>query len=222
MLIRNNKIISKLINIFLGLCVALFSIGLSVMLVLNLTPVYRIAIEKFNLVNGTGISAEDLMINYKGVINYLRNPFIEELNFKDFAMSSSGKIHFEEVKDIFMNLYIIMFISILVLIVFKLTKKISEHIKLVKILNYSSNIILLLFGFVAAMIAIDFSKAFVIFHNIFFKNSYWIFDPKTDPIINALPEGLFMIYALIIIIFLLGEAILFKFIYYKNRVKIIE
>jgi len=222
MLIRNNKIISKLINTILGLCVALFSIGLSVMLVLNLTPVYRITIEKFNLVNGTGISAEDLMINYKGVINYLRNPFIEELKFKDFAMSSSGKIHFEEVKDIFMNLYIIMFISILVLIVFKLIKKISEHIKLVKILNYSSNIILLLFGFVAAMIAIDFSKAFVIFHNIFFKNSYWIFDPKTDPIINALPEGLFMIYALIIIIFLLGEAILFKFIYYKNRMKIIE
>ena len=66
------------------------------------------------------------------------------------------------------------------------------------------------------MIVVDFSKAFVIFHNIFFDNSYWIFDPRTDPIINALPEMVFMIYALIIIMFLLVEAILFKLIYYKK------
>ena len=125
MLIKSKKIISKFINIILGLCITLFSIGFSVILVLNLTFIYKIAIEKFNLVKDTGVSAENLMINYKGMINYLRNPFIEKLKFKDFAMSLSGQIHFEEVKDIFMNLYIMMFISIVILIFFKVIKKVS-------------------------------------------------------------------------------------------------
>lgn len=219
MLIKNNKFIGKLINIILGICVTLFSIGLSVILVLNLTPIYKVSIEKFDITKWTGLQGNDLMINYKQVINYLRNPFIEKLRFKDFSMSLSGEIHFKEVKDIFMNLYIIMFISIIILITFKLIRKISIHIKLERVLNYSSNIILILFGIITAAIIIDFSKAFVLFHNIFFNNSYWIFDPITDPIINALPEELFMIYALIVIVFLLAEAVVFKYIYYKNKSK---
>ncbi|MBB6622706.1 TIGR01906 family membrane protein [Clostridium gasigenes] len=217
MLIESKKNISKFINIILGLCITLFSICFSVILVLNLTFIYKISIEKFNLVKDTGVSAENLMINYKSMINYIRNPFIEELKFKDFAMSSSGQIHFEEVKDIFMNLYIMMFISMVILILFKVIKKVLVNISLIKALNYSSNMIFILFGVITTMIVVDFSKTFVIFHNIFFDNSYWIFDPITDPIINALPEMVFMIYALIIIMFLLVEAILFKVIYYKKR-----
>ena len=217
MLIESKKNISKFINIILGLCITLFSICFSVILVLNLTFIYKISIEKFNLVKDTGVSAENLIINYKSMINYIRNPFIEELKFKDFAMSLSGQIHFEEVKDIFMNLYIMMFISMVILILFKVIKKVLVNISLIKALNYSSNIIFILFGVITTMIVVDFSKTFVIFHNIFFDNSYWIFDPITDPIINALPEMVFMIYALIIIMFLLVEAILFKVIYYKKR-----
>ncbi|NKF06299.1 TIGR01906 family membrane protein [Clostridium gasigenes] len=217
MLIESKKNISKFINIILGLCITLFSICFSVILVLNLTFIYKVSIEKFNLVKDTGVSAENLMINYKSMINYIRNPFIEELKFKDFAMSSSGQIHFEEVKDIFMNLYIMMFISMVILILFKVIKKVLVNISLIKALNYSSNMIFILFGVITTMIVVDFSKTFVIFHNIFFDNSYWIFDPRTDPIINALPEMVFMIYALIIIMFLLVEAILFKVIYYKKR-----
>ncbi|MBB6714304.1 TIGR01906 family membrane protein [Clostridium gasigenes] len=217
MLIESKKFTSKFINIILGLCITLFSICFSVILVLNLTFIYKISIEKFNLVKDTGVSAENLMINYKSMINYIRNPFIEELKFKDFAMSLSGQIHFEEVKDIFMNLYIMMFISMVILILFKVIKKVLVNISLIKALNYSSNMIFILFGVITTMIVVDFSKTFVIFHNIFFDNSYWIFDPITDPIINALPEMVFMIYALIIIMFLLVEAILFKVIYYKKR-----
>lgn len=222
MLIKGEKFISKCINFILGLCIALFSIGFSVMLVLNLTWIYKFAIEKYNLVKYTGVSSEDLMINYKGMINYIGNPFIGELKFNDFAMSMQGKIHFQEVKNIFMNLYIIMFVSLVILVIFKTIKKISQHINLVKVLNYSSNIMFILFGTITSAIVADFSKAFIIFHKIFFKNSYWIFDPKTDPIIDALPENLFMVYAVIIIIFLIVEAIIFKTIYYRKKRNIRE
>lgn len=213
MIIKKNKFI----NIILGLCTTLLSIGFSVILVLNLTFIYKMAIEKFNLSKRTGVSAEDLMINYRGMIDYLRNPFIEELRFKNFSMSLSGQVHFEDVKQIFMNIYIIMFITMCILVIFKLIKKISKHINLKDTLNYSGNIIFLLFGIIVTGIVVDFSKIFIVFHKIFFNNNYWIFDPKTDPIINALPEELFMIYALIILILLFSEAIIFKIVYYKKR-----
>lgn len=217
MLTKKGNVAGEIINILAGICVSLFSIGFSVVFVLNLTPVYSWAIDKYNLVRYTGVSAEDLMINYKGMINYLRNPFIKELKFEDFAMSMQGKIHFEEVKNIFMNLYIMMVVALVIFIALKTINRFSVRMIRIKVLNYCANFIILLFGAITSMIVIDFSKAFVMFHNIFFNNSYWIFDPNTDPIIEALPEELFMVYAIIIILILIAESVLFKVIYYKKK-----
>ncbi len=44
----------------------------------------------------------------------------------------------------------------------------------------------------AAIISTDFTKYFVIFHHIFFNNDLWILDPRTDLLINIVPEGFFM------------------------------
>jgi len=38
---------------------------------------------------------------------------------------------------------------------------------------------------------VDFSHAFVVFHEIFFDNDLWLFDPTTSYMIRMLPEGLF-------------------------------
>ncbi|WP_195964740.1 DUF1461 domain-containing protein, partial [Clostridium cuniculi] len=62
---------------------------------------------------------------------------------------------------------------------------------------------------------IDFSKAFIIFHKIFFKNDYWIFDENMDPIINALPEDLFMIYGAVILGIIIIVCIVIKVIKQK-------
>lgn len=44
----------------------------------------------------------------------------------------------------------------------------------------------------ALIISTDFSKYFVIFHEIFFDNDLWILDPRTDLLINIVPEPFFM------------------------------
>lgn len=44
----------------------------------------------------------------------------------------------------------------------------------------------------AAIISTDFSKYFVVFHHIFFKNDLWILNPETDMLINIVPEGFFL------------------------------
>lgn len=43
----------------------------------------------------------------------------------------------------------------------------------------------------AAIIATDFSKYFIMFHHMFFSNDLWILDPATDMLINIVPEGFF-------------------------------
>ena len=47
-------------------------------------------------------------------------------------------------------------------------------------------------GILAGIIATDFSRYFIIFHHIFFRNDLWILDPDTDLLINIVPEPFFM------------------------------
>lgn len=44
----------------------------------------------------------------------------------------------------------------------------------------------------SGIIASDFSRYFVVFHHIFFNNDLWILDPRTDLLINIVPEPFFM------------------------------
>ncbi len=53
----------------------------------------------------------------------------------------------------------------------------------------------LFFGVLAALAAVistDFTKYFVLFHKIFFRNDLWILDPSTDLLINIVPEPFFV------------------------------
>lgn len=207
----------KYINIIMGVFMAIFSVAISVIFTLNLGVIYKIAIPRFNLVAKSGFSSERLMGNYNSMINYLRNPFEDKLIFNDFPMSVQGKIHFEEVKRIFMGMYIIIIVFIVIYIIFKCIESTSKIIKESLILNYCSNTIISIISIGIIAMSIDFSKAFEIFHKIFFRNDYWLFDPKTDPIINVLPEELFMIYGVTIVGLLLLQAIAYKYIGYKAK-----
>ena len=54
-----------------------------------------------------------------------------------------------------------------------------------------TGILIVLFAGLAAILATNFSEAFVTFHHIFFDNDLWILDPKVDMLINIVPEGFF-------------------------------
>lgn len=44
----------------------------------------------------------------------------------------------------------------------------------------------------AAIISTDFTKYFIMFHKIFFRNDLWMLDPRTDLLINIVPEPFFV------------------------------
>jgi integral membrane protein (TIGR01906 family) len=55
---------------------------------------------------------------------------------------------------------------------------------------------------------VNFSRAFVVFHEIAFSNDYWIFDPRIDPVIRILPEWFFMYAAFLILLYMVLLALL--------------
>lgn len=211
--IKSDKILY--FNIFTRILMSIFTavaiIAIATIIALNLRFIYIFIIDKYKLVNITGVSKANLIIDYNELINYLQNPFIESLKFENFTMSSYGEIHFWEVKRIFISLIVIALVFIIANLFYIFLCKLkmrSSYKNIIKNLNSGSNILIIFFIILLGAYVIDFSKAFIIFHKIFFKNDYWIFDETIDPIINALPEDLFMIYGAII----LGIVILYSII----------
>lgn len=216
-------IMNLLLKILIAIGTSISIISIATIMALNSTFVYKVMINKYNLVEATGVSADNLMKNYNGLINYLQNPFIEKLKFENFIMSTSGEIHFIEVKDIFTSLIYISIIFILGIVIYLFFAKLLNNKRainqMIKNFNLSSNILITSLITLIILFIVDFSKVFIIFHKIFFKNDYWIFDPNIDPIINALPEELFMIYALIIIGIVILFSVIIKIFYRRYNVK---
>ncbi len=216
---QNIKVAYKKIKEYiLGLFSAVGIIGLATIVVLNLRFVYGAIIDKYNLEYITGVNKEQLIKNYNDIINYLQNPYIDKLVLQDFKMSVNGAIHFEEVKNIIGFIMLISIIFVIWLVINILGKNKSN---ILRILNNAANIMTMFFIILTAIFIVNFSWGFTIFHKIFFRNDYWIFDPKLDPIINALPEGLFFIYGACILVIIITVVLIIKIKYYrKNRMYI--
>lgn len=71
----------------------------------------------------------------------------------------------------------------------------DEHQGLIHISELKHGFVSDLIGIVGIVIAIlmllNFDEFFVIFHEVLFRNSDWLFDPNRDPVINILPEEFF-------------------------------
>ncbi|WP_294188207.1 TIGR01906 family membrane protein [uncultured Clostridium sp.] len=216
------SIFNNIIKVIYGIFIAILTIGISTIMALNSQFIYHYSINKYSLDKLGNISKEMLIKDFNTLIKYLQNPFIEKLKFNNFPMSINGEFHFYEVKRIFLFIYgITIFIALLFIVLFIINRIIGKKIYFYKILNYGANtLIFIIISFLSA-IFIDFSKAFVVFHKIFFNNDYWIFDERTDPIIKVLPEEVFMLYSIVIIVLVIFGIVLYKLYYYysKNKLK---
>ncbi|HSR04458.1 MAG TPA: TIGR01906 family membrane protein [Proteiniclasticum sp.] len=184
---------------------AIMIISGSVLLGLNLRFLYYFNIPKIQALNEE-YSGSLIKSNYDILIDYL-NPFYRgKLRLDGLAMSPQGEFHFEEVKVIFDLVFILflvmLFLSILIFIR-KRKEKDYRYMKYTALLTFIIPVIL------GIPFLIDFSRSFVIFHEIAFSNDYWIFDPRIDPVIRILPEWFFMQSAFLILILMAFMALLF-------------
>ena len=183
---------------------------------LNFTPLYSFDIDYLKLEQSSNLSKNSMKENYKAVIDYINNKDIKELHLPSLDMSEAGSVHFYEVKKIFELLTIInifsAFISLLLIGIFFYFKDFS-FLKECSISLVSLPILLF------TPFLINFDKSFTFFHKLLFNNSYWEFDPVTDPIINILPEDFFFhcILLIVCIMFLFSLIFAVIFILIKKR-----
>ena len=130
-------------------------------------------------------------------------------------MSEQGRIHFVEVKHIFVFFQAVLFpVSFVgaILGIHALKKQKPTYLLLTSVLSIALPV------FLGLLIAVNWNRFFVLFHEIFFNNDYWIFDYRTDPIILLLPDGYFM-HCAIMILALIVIGSLSCFILYKHRLR---
>ncbi len=199
----------KLIHqVITALVLMLFIISFAVTLTLNFRPLYYFDIEYLDIPAMSGMSAEEIRENYDALIDYNSITGPKTLNFPTLTMSEGGRIHFEEVKDIFLTFEYLMFgtavLSVILIVISHKKIRMILYLKLAAILTLAIPAVL------ALCIGINWDAAFVAFHHIFFDNDYWIFYPDTDPVITMLPDTFFLHCAAMILgLVVLGSAACF-------------
>lgn len=202
-------------DIFLAIMLMIFIISFAVVFTVFFKPLYYFDINHLNIDQISGLDAETIKENYRILINYQSIFYQETLNLPDFVMSDSGRIHFEEVKRIFEAIQVMMVISGLISIPMTIKKIKEKEYRFLRLTGLITIIVPTVLGFLAAL---DFERAFVLFHQIVFRNDYWIFDYRTDPVITILPETFFMhCFMLIVVIVCLLAIICLGYYRYQQK-----
>ena len=177
------------LNIIAAIFIAALVISASVTITLFDRGAYERLQHKLGLSELTGINEEELLENYNALIDYNSVFFTGPLEFPTFTMSESGRIHFEEVKTIFSAFQIAMFVSAAFAALFSvllIKKRRRRFLALGGILTLAIPA-----AVVAVMAAVGWDRFFVLFHEVFFDNDFWVFDEFTDPVILILPDAFF-------------------------------
>ena len=154
---------------------------------------YQKEYDKYNVLEDLDMEMEDVMYVTEEMMAYLRGER-EELRVittvdgvrQDF-FNEQDRFHMEEVQGLFLggmrlreSAAVVLVVCVLCLILMKAD--------LLRILSKSWQIILgVLLAAVAVLgiaVARDFNAVFTLFHEIFFDNDLWIFDPATDYMIR--------------------------------------
>lgn len=173
-------------------------IAAAVTATLNFKPLYYIDIYLLDIDEKSGMSYELLRENYSRLIDYNSMFNNDPLDFKDIPMSYTGRVHFQEVKDIFVLFQemglVCLIVSLLLsgILILKLRSKF--FLKAAAVAGVA------LPAALGVLIGVNWDKAFVLFHEIAFDNDYWLFDSRTDPIIDALPDTFFLHCAVMILV----------------------
>lgn len=173
-----------------------FIITFSIALPIYCRPFYYAHIEPLNLSEQSGFTESEIKTAYNEVLDYLTLPK-SEFSSGVMKYSAEGKAHFADCKVLFsLNAWVLLicaFCLIILLILKKAGRIPSFRLGKRSSAFYSAICALILPVIIGGISAINFSRAFMVFHTVFFPDkTNWMFDPRTDEIINVLPEVFFM------------------------------
>ena len=200
---------TKLLSVLCAVCVCFFLLTAAIGLPIYIRPFYYAHIEAFDLARVSGYSEAEIREAYDEVLDYLTLPG-KEFGTGVLPHSADGKAHFEDCKVLFdLNASILLGSGLVLAVLFFMRKKwgpyrIGKHSAAfwAAVLSVTAPIM------IGCLAALDFDRAFVIFHSIFFPGkTNWVFDWYTDQIIRVLPQEFFMDCAILIGVGLITMAV---------------
>ena len=192
---------SRILSILFALALVLFLITAAISLPIYCRWFYYAHIEPMDLPERTGFTPAEIREAYDQVLDYLTagKPFGTGV----FPHSPEGAAHFADCKVLFdLNAYVLLLSGgvLLVLLALRKFRKTGPY----RLGSRSAAFWAAIFAVALPLVlgglaAINFDRAFVIFHRVFFPGkTNWVFSWQTDGIIAALPQDFFMHCAMLI------------------------
>lgn len=218
--------LSTVLTVVYAVAVFLLIITFSIGLPINFRFFYYMQINSLNLPEECGYDYATIKAAFDQVMDYLTLPN-KPFGTGVFAYTSDGASHFADCKVLFTLNNTVLIVSAIVFTVLLILDK-KKVVPLKRPFKMNAAVISSLSIFAVAIIlvglvSIDFDKAFVIFHKLFFPGKdNWLFDPDKDQILQILPQEFFMNAAILIacgIIIITSAILVFQFIKRKKAKK---
>ncbi|MCI8688013.1 MAG: TIGR01906 family membrane protein [Lawsonibacter sp.] len=197
---------SKLLSVVLSVLIALVVLTGSIAVPLLCRSFYYAHIGPMGL-EGYGLSRAEIETAYNEMMDFCLGRR-EEFSAGVLAFSQSGADHFADVRGLFLLDLWVLRASLAALLAVLVVCKV-KRIRPQRFLGrgpgfWAAAGLGASFLLVGGLAALDFDRAFVIFHSLFFPGKdNWIFDWHTDPIILFLPQDFFRSCAILILALLL-------------------
>lgn len=193
---------SKLLSVWVALLTAVILLTGAISVPILCRPFYYAHIEPMGLCETTGLTRSEIITAFDEMMDYCLGG--QEFSTGVLAWSQEGKDHFTDVRVLFLLDLRVLAISVAALLITLIVSRlvgIRPGRLLGRGVPFWAGVGLGgAFLLIGALAAIDFDRAFVVFHTLFFPGKdNWIFNPRTDQIINILPQDFFMHCALLIL-----------------------
>lgn len=196
----------KQLNYFLGIlctfCVMIMLLITSVEAVTYWTPgYYEKEYTKYQVTDDVNMEMDDLLDVTHEMMAFLKGKrddlhVLTIMGGQEREFFSEREIaHMEDVRDLFLGgmmlrrICVILTVACICVLVFL---KVDWKRILAKMFCFGSGLFVILATLLGIIISTDFTKYFIIFHEMFFSNDLWILDPSVDMLINIVPEPFFM------------------------------
>jgi len=199
---------SKPLTVLLSVVAALVLLTGSVAAPILCRPFYYAHIGALGLEEFTGLSEGEIRTAFDEMLDYCLGK-TDVFSTGVLRWSESGKSHFTDVRGLFLLDLRVLAVSAVLLVLLLPLARFALKRRPARLLGrgpcfWAGAGLGAVFLAVGGLAALDFDRAFVVFHSLFFPGkTNWLFDPSTDQIINILPQTYFMDCAILILAILI-------------------
>ena len=154
--------------------------------------------DKYQVAQAVHIEMEDLLTVTDEMMDYLKGDrenlviYTKIENTEREFFNAKEKKHMADVQALFLSAQRLRFgLALFVILISGCLLYLKKGRSLFKGIQWGIFVFFALMGILAALMVHNFNRYFTLFHQLFFNNNDWILNPKTDLLINIVPEGFF-------------------------------